>query len=213
MRWGARPVTSRPRKRIRPESGRRAPAIRLKSVVLPEPLGPMTPSSSPSSSVKLTSLTAWTPPKPLDSRSTSRRGMSRVRAIRGSTLREGRRGIGERSRRRLLGPDQLLLAVDPLEERLLDDARAVGTEFDRSDDGVHAGGGHGVADLVTIERARAGHGGGHDLHAGVGRPHQRIGGTLILLLVRLVELAHAGALHRVVPARGQHHVVAVLAQV
>src|SRR5260370_1221221 len=149
----------------------------------------MTPSSSPSSSVKLTSLTAWTPPKPLDSRSTSRRGMSRVRAIRGSTLREGRRGIGERSRRRLFGPDQLLLAVDPLEERLLDDARAVGTELHRPDHRVHARGCYGVADLVAIERARAGDGGGHDLHARVGRPHQRIGGPLGLLLVPLAHLA------------------------
>src|SRR6266436_8988651 len=155
MRWGARPVTSWPWKRILPASGRRAPAIRLNSVVLPEPFGPMTPSSSPSCSVKLTSLTARTPPKPLDSRSTSRRGTSRVSAVAGSTLREGGSGIGERGRRGFLGPDQLLLAVDPLEKRLLHDTRAVGTELHRTDDRVHAGGCHGVADLVAIERARA----------------------------------------------------------
>src|SRR3990172_6079696 len=68
-----------PRGRMRPASGERAPAIRLKSVVLPDPFGPMIPSSSPSSSVKLTSWTARTPPKPFDTRSTSRRGMERLR--------------------------------------------------------------------------------------------------------------------------------------
>src|SRR5206468_1132950 len=39
---------SRSRRRIAPPSGTRAPVIRLKSVVLPDPLGPMTPISSPS---------------------------------------------------------------------------------------------------------------------------------------------------------------------
>src|SRR2546426_2541833 len=47
-RWGAQPAISRSRRRIEPPSGTRAPVIRLKSVVLPDPLGPMTPISSPS---------------------------------------------------------------------------------------------------------------------------------------------------------------------
>src|SRR5712691_10290750 len=141
MPRAARPVTSWPWKRILPASGRRAPAIRLNSVVLPEPFGPMTPSSSPSSSVKLTSFTDRTPPKPFDSRSTSSRGMPRLTKPPGSTLREGRGGIGEGRRRRLLRPDQLLLAIDPLEQRLLHDTGAVGTELHGPDDRRHAGGG------------------------------------------------------------------------
>jgi hypothetical protein len=42
---GAAPMSS-PKKRIEPESARRSPVTRLKSVVLPAPFGPMMPSSS-----------------------------------------------------------------------------------------------------------------------------------------------------------------------
>ena len=44
---GLAAVISRPFRRIAPASGARPPAIRLKSVVLPAPFGPIIPSASP----------------------------------------------------------------------------------------------------------------------------------------------------------------------
>jgi len=48
-----------------PLSGIRKPETRLKSVVLPAPFGPMTALIMPGSTRKLTSFTAWSPPKRL----------------------------------------------------------------------------------------------------------------------------------------------------
>src|SRR6478672_3751051 len=114
---------------MRPPSGRSAPAMRLNSVVLPEPFGPITPSSSPACRVKPTSRTARTPPKPFVSRSTSRRATAGPRVAAGSALGEGRRRVGQRRGGRLLRPHQLLLAGLPLQQRLRHDAGAVGTEL------------------------------------------------------------------------------------
>lgn len=50
-------------KYIFPDEGGRAPVIRLKKVVLPEPLGPMIAFIEPFSTSRLTSLTAIRPPK------------------------------------------------------------------------------------------------------------------------------------------------------
>src|SRR5713226_5480241 len=50
-----------------------APLTRLKRVVFPDPFGPITPRISPASTVKLTSLTAATPPKLLETLSRVRR--------------------------------------------------------------------------------------------------------------------------------------------
>src|SRR5262252_891621 len=60
---GAMPVTSRSLKRTLPASGRRCPVIRLKSVVLPAPLGPMMALIEPRGTLKLTPPTAWKPAK------------------------------------------------------------------------------------------------------------------------------------------------------
>ena len=55
-RWcGGIAVMSRPSNRIRPAVGGKKPLIRLKNVVLPAPLGPMTARSSPGS----TSIDTW----------------------------------------------------------------------------------------------------------------------------------------------------------
>src|SRR6058998_4315119 len=151
-RWGAQPAISRSRRRIAPPSGTRAPVIRLKSVVLPDPLGPMTPISSPSATAKLTSLTARTPPNAFETRSTSRRVSARPRGP--SPLAERRRRIDERGGGGVPGPDQLLPAVDPLDEHRVDDAGAVGAELHRADDRRHVGRRDRVADSVAIERAR-----------------------------------------------------------
>src|SRR5688572_22839538 len=45
---GGRDVMSRPSSRTAPRSGRRRPIMTLRAVVLPAPLGPMTPRASPS---------------------------------------------------------------------------------------------------------------------------------------------------------------------
>src|SRR5262249_33800128 len=65
-----------PAKRTLPESGFTYPVMRLKTVVFPAPLGPMRKTISPSSTWKLTSLVASSPPKRLLTFSNSR-----IRAI------------------------------------------------------------------------------------------------------------------------------------
>src|SRR5437867_807612 len=195
---------SRSWRRIAPASGSRAPVIRLKSVVLPDPLGPMTPISSPSSTAKLTSLTARTPPNAFETRSTSRRVSARP--LGPSPPAERRRRIDERGGSGVPGPDQLLPAVDPLDEHRVDDAGAVGAELHRADDRRHVGRHDRVADSVAIERARLPDRRGEYLHARVGGPGDRIGGAPDLLLVRLVQLLDAGRLEGVMPPRAQHHV-------
>ena len=52
------PVMSSPMKRMRPEVGLIWPRIELKSVVLPLPFGPITPTISPGATEKLTPSTA-----------------------------------------------------------------------------------------------------------------------------------------------------------
>src|SRR5260370_35240207 len=66
------PVMSLPRSWTLPAEGRTAPVIRLNSVVLPAPLGPMKPEICFSATAKLTSFSAATPPKYLLSVVTSR---------------------------------------------------------------------------------------------------------------------------------------------
>src|SRR4051812_3780310 len=77
---GSAPIASFCRK-ICPELARKWPAIRVKSVDLPAPFGPMMPRSSPASTSRLTPRTAWIPPK--------LRLSSATRSIRGSLGRNG----------------------------------------------------------------------------------------------------------------------------
>src|SRR3974390_715563 len=72
--------------RITPASGRIAPAIRFKSVVLPDPFGPMSPRTSPGDTESDMLLTAISPPNALDKPSTSRIG-----AIASALFRRARR--------------------------------------------------------------------------------------------------------------------------
>ena len=58
-----RPVTSTPSYMTRPAVGGRIPEMVSNSVVLPAPLGPIRPHTSPAKKSVLTSLTATTPPK------------------------------------------------------------------------------------------------------------------------------------------------------
>ena len=56
-------AASGPRHATSPSSGRTKPQMTLKSVVLPAPLGPMTPTTSPGETVNETSSSAVSPPK------------------------------------------------------------------------------------------------------------------------------------------------------
>ena len=61
--------------RIVPCEGRKSPAMIFTSVDLPAPLSPISPTTSPGSSVSDTSLTAWMAPKCLETFSSSRIAM------------------------------------------------------------------------------------------------------------------------------------------
>src|SRR5580692_8333998 len=112
MRCGGRPAMSRPSKRIAPAVGGKVPDKRLKMVLLPEPLGPISPRISPAPTAKETLLTAVKPPNRLTSPSTSSTGAA-------SLL-----GVGRRFRQLqyrlalllLLGPDHIGLVVDILHD-------------------------------------------------------------------------------------------------
>src|SRR6267378_6606366 len=71
MSGGELPARSTPLSRMRPESGFSAPVIRLKNVLLPAPLGPITAVSDPSAKSSVMSSAALTPPNDLESCCTS----------------------------------------------------------------------------------------------------------------------------------------------
>src|SRR5438132_7330815 len=71
MSGGERPAISMPSSRMRPLSGFSAPVIRLKNVLLPAPLGPITAVSDPSAKFSVMSSAALTPPNDLESCRTS----------------------------------------------------------------------------------------------------------------------------------------------
>ena len=60
---GVAPVMGVPSNRTSPASGARRPDTTLRSVVLPEPLGPIRPTTSPLATVKETPSSAARPPK------------------------------------------------------------------------------------------------------------------------------------------------------
>src|SRR5512139_3881077 len=62
-RWALRPPKRCPRTRRLPDVGACTPEMALKNVVLPAPLGPMMPTSSPSRTTASTASTATRPPK------------------------------------------------------------------------------------------------------------------------------------------------------
>src|ERR1700730_14892603 len=66
-RCAGNPAISAPLNRIEPLVGLSAPAIKLKVVLLPEPLGPIRPRISPGRTSNDTRLTAGKPPKRFDS--------------------------------------------------------------------------------------------------------------------------------------------------
>src|SRR6202034_2305554 len=73
---------------IRPASGRMVPARRCRSVVLPEPLGPISPRISPGETASDMPLTAINPPNALRNPS-----VSRSAAMASALLRDARRDL------------------------------------------------------------------------------------------------------------------------
>src|SRR6267142_1985169 len=71
MSGGGRPAISTPLSRMRPLSGFSAPVTRLKNVLFPAPLGPITAVSDPSEKLNEISSAALTPPNDLESCCTS----------------------------------------------------------------------------------------------------------------------------------------------
>ncbi len=92
-RSGDHPETSVPSRWMLPEPRRVKPVIRSSRVVLPAPLGPISPTTSPGATSKETSSTATTPPKRTETPRTSserpRRGNST-----GATAASATRGGG-----------------------------------------------------------------------------------------------------------------------
>src|SRR6266404_3762845 len=72
---------SLPANTIAPLVGGRKPLNRLKQVVLPAPFGPIRPTISPVSTVRLRLLTAARPPKRFDRSRTSSRGMRQATGL------------------------------------------------------------------------------------------------------------------------------------
>src|SRR3979490_2361508 len=97
MSGGVCPAISTPSSRIWPESGFSAPVIRLKKVLFPAPLGPMTAVSEPSAKLNVLSSAALTPPNDLQSAGAAGigapRGAGQPAAI-GRHIGAGHRGSG-----------------------------------------------------------------------------------------------------------------------
>ena len=74
--WVGNLARSRPSNRMRPDVGRSTALIRLKSVVLPAPLGPIRLQIAPASTSSETSLTATRPPKRLETPSSRSSGVT-----------------------------------------------------------------------------------------------------------------------------------------
>src|SRR5579859_706807 len=168
---------------IVPDVGRNAPAMMLKSVVLPAPFGPMRPTISSWATARSTSCTARSPPKRLETPSTFRRiGGCWLPAI-------PRLGREERIGCLILRPYQDLLATLPLVGDRQDLARSVGIELDRPNDRLFkVGCANGVAQAVVVGPGRASKSVDDHLDHRVRRTGGRLGRLVVLGLVTLLQL-------------------------
>src|SRR5262249_54112135 len=156
----------RPPKCTAPASGRSRLVIRLKTVVLPEPLGPMRPTTVPAATANEQSLTARMPPKILVSPDTASVGAA---SARDGLMRPGgaslllprvgrhRHELAPRGSHHRGGEDRHFLAALNLDHHRLD-RHAVplgeGSELARPPCGGEGAALHGGADLLRIEAAR-----------------------------------------------------------
>src|SRR5438270_6191978 len=108
--------------------------MQLKHVVLPAPLGPMRPTISNSSTLRLTSSSACRPPKRIDSSSASRTGIDALRS-------PAARHVHVEA-----------LALEPAADGRRERAQALGLE-DQGHNGEQAGKGGDHVDGVVLEEA------------------------------------------------------------
>src|SRR5437764_11782053 len=108
--------------------------MQLKAVVFPAPLGPIRPTISNSSTFRLTSERAWSPPKRIDSSTASRRGIDT---------------LGGHA---ALEMHLEALTLQPPADRRRDRAEAVGLE-DQGEDRQEAREGGDDVDGVVLEKA------------------------------------------------------------
>src|SRR5579862_4837517 len=83
-------MSSLPSKRISPVSGRSCPHTQLKSVVLPAPFGPTSPTHSPGCTSKVICETAWIPPNDLHTPRSVRSGAASAIGVGGRQGAPGR---------------------------------------------------------------------------------------------------------------------------
>src|SRR5262245_14161775 len=119
---GGTPARSRPSKRMLPRSGCRPPPIRLNSVVLPAPFGPMMPTASPCPIARSSASATMIEPKLFFKPATSSSMMRQIVARSGDRLHLAADGDGRR--RPVVGDDDIIFAV--LEAPLAADQRRLG---------------------------------------------------------------------------------------
>src|SRR5436190_28580 len=145
-RAGGKPPSSRPSNRMLPSVGRKTAVIRLNSVVLPEPFGPISPTISPSAIDRSTRRTAARPPKYLETPASSRMPLPRT---------PGWCRILDLPRGLLRRPHENLTAVLPLVRHHDDLTGAVRIELDGAGDGRHVRRGDVVPNGVPVQSAGA----------------------------------------------------------
>src|SRR2546430_11737839 len=130
------------------------PVIRLKTVVFPEPLGPMRPTISPSCTWRPRSSTARRPPKSFVRRSASRSAILRGRPARPRSLDGDRLHLLEAGPLHLVEVDHAAghVALVVERDRQTEDAPVV----PRGADGVAGHSPVGLADLLRSEERRVG---------------------------------------------------------
>src|SRR2546429_6159240 len=150
-----------------PRSGRKSPLTQLSRVVLPAPLGPMMPRTSPSWTVKLTSWSACTPPNRLPrSFTASRLTLLRPHSDQGrvppaDSTRSGRyenarscAGFAERAAQ--IAEGKPALAPEEVDHAARDEDHTDGEQDPEPDLGVHGGraaAGQGLNGQLQHDRA------------------------------------------------------------
>src|SRR6266542_4769194 len=178
--------------------------MRLNSVVLPEPFGPIRPTIWPSAIERSTCRTAARPPKYLETPSSSRIRLPRAPV---------RSGILDLTHGLFAWPDQHLAAVLPLVRDAYDLAGAVGIELHGTIHRCHVRRRNVVPYSVLIKATGALDRVSEDLDAAVGHTDERIGRLVVFRLVGLEDLRHALELQVRAPPWRLDHVVAVALEI
>src|SRR6266542_3785779 len=178
--------------------------MRLNSVVLPEPFGPIRPTIWPSAIERSTCRTAARPPKYLETPSSSRIRLPRAPV---------RSGILDLTHGLFARPDQHLTAVLPLVRDAYDLAGAVGVELHRTIHRRHIRRRNVVPYGVLIQATGALDRVGENLDTAVCHTDERVSRLVVFRLVGLEDLGHALELQVRAPPRRLDDVVAVALEV